>query len=335
MMRRSHCICPKFLSKNIGDDSVFLNFFMGTLLKSEDQIVLDREEQLSTSYVLSLSEDVNGFTNYKMWRRLLDTCGSGKTLLSSSAGSSSSGEVVYRTISRAITSFCKSIVADDNNHYADFIAEINRQRISLLNLQNVNKTLAEGRFKPMPTYTELEADIEWVLQRLARRSKKSDSEDYSNDYLRDMIMSKGYEVKDQTREGQSSSGLSAGELDIIIEHQMDLFAIIEAMRLESVDSNYINAHYTKLLSNYNPVDVKRTFLITYYSGSSFDAWWARYCAQISTLNMAEISGKSGISAASIDLIETPYGSIKKLHHHLNAGDEHSLCIHMAVKVGGS
>lgn len=334
-MRSSHCICPSFLSKNIGNDSVFLNFFMGTLLRSEDQVVLDREEKLSTSYVTSLSEDVNGFTNYKMWRRLLDSCDSGKTLLSSSAGSMSSGEIVYRTISRAITSFNKSIVTDDNNHYADFIAEINRQRINLLNLQNINQIKAEGRFKPMPTFIELEADIEWVLQRLARRAKKSDSEDYSNDYLRDMIMSKGYEVKDQTREGQSSSGVGAGELDIIIEHQMDLFAIVEAMRLESVDSNYINTHYSKLLTNYNPVDVKRTFLITYYNGSNFDGWWDRYCAHISSLDISAISNRSNISSASIDLIETPYGSIKKLYHHLHAGDEHSLCIHMAVKVGSS
>lgn len=330
----SHCICPNFLSKNIGNDSIFFSFFMGTLLKPGDQIVLDREEKLSTSYISSLSEDVNGFTNYKMWRRFLDTGESGKTLLSSSAGSSSGGEAVYLTISKAVTSFCKSIITDDNNHYAEFIAEINRQRISLLNLQNFNRPLAEGRFKPMPTYTELEADIEWVLQRLARRSKKSDSEDYSNDYLRDMIMSKGYEVKDQTREGQSSSGLSAGELDIIIEHQMDLFAIIEAMRLESVDTNYINTHYSKLLSNYNPADVKRTFLITYYSGSSFDSWWSRYCTHISGLDIAAMSNKSNISTAKIDLVDTPYGSIKKLHHHFNAGNEHSLCIHMAVKVGG-
>jgi hypothetical protein len=308
---------------------------MVTLLRSEDQVVLDREEKLSTSYISSLSENVNGFTNYKMWRRLLDTCDSGKTLLSSSSGSVSSGEIVYRTISRAITSFNKSIVTDDNNHYADFIAEINRQRISLLNLQNFNQIQAQGRFKPMPTHTELEADVEWVLQRLARRAKKSDSEDYSNDYLRDMIMSKGYEVKDQTREGQSSSGVGAGELDIIIEHQMDLFAIVEAMRLESVDSNYINTHYSKLLSNYNPVDVKRTFLITYYNGSNFDNWWARYCAHISSLDVSIISNRANISSATIELVDTPYGSIKKLHHHLHAGDEHSLCIHMAVKIGSA
>lgn len=334
-MRSSHCICPNFLSKNIGNDAVFINFFMGALIRSEDQVVLDREERLSTYYVSSLIDDVNGFNNYKMWRRLLDSCDSGKTLLSSSHGSVTSSEIVYRTISRAITSFNKSIVTDDNNNYANFISGINRQRINLLNLQNFNKTQAEGRFKPMPTYSELEADIEWVLQRLARRAKKSDSEDYSNDYLRDMMMSKGYEVKDQTREGQSSSGVGSGELDIIIEHQMNLFAIVEAMRLESVDSSYINNHYSKLLSSYNPVDVKRTFLITYYSGSNFDGWWSRYCTHISLLDMPFISSRSNISSAIIDEIKTPYGSLKKLHHHLHAGDEHSLCIHMAVKIGSS
>ncbi len=334
-MSHSHCICPTFLSKNIGNDSVFISFFMGTLLQSQDQIVLDREEQLSTTYVSSLSEDVNGFTNYKMWRKLLDGCESGKTLLSSSHGGGSSFDVVYRTITRAVTSFNKSIVTDNNNHYSSFITEINRQRIHLLNLQNVSKIHAASRFKPMPTFTELEADIEWVLQRLARRAKKGDLEDDSNDYLRDMIMSKGYEVKDQTREGESSSGIGAGELDIIIEHQMDLFAIIEAMRLESVDSAYINSHYSKLLSNYNPADVKRTFLISYYNGPNFDGWWTRYCAHISSLDMSTVSGRASISSAAVEAVETPYGSLKKLHHHFYSSDEHSLCIHMAVKIGSA
>lgn len=332
-MRNSHCICPTFLSKNIGNDTIFLNFFLGSLLKSNDQIVFDKEERLNTSYVLSLKEDINGFTNYKTWQRLLDNCESGKTLISSSSGASSSGEVVYNTISRAVTSFCKSIVTDDNNHYTKFIAEINRQRINLLNLQNFSEINAEGRFKPMPTYMELEADIEWVLQRLGRRSKKSDSEDYNNDYLRDMIMSKGYEVKDQTREGQSTSGVSSGELDIIIEHQMDLFAILEAMKLESVDSAYINGHYTKLISNYNPIDIKRTFLITYFNGQNFEDWWSRYCNHITSLDMAKIGKNPHITTVKLEQISTPFGALKKLHHHFSAGGEHSMCVHLAIKIG--
>lgn len=331
-MKLTHCICPAFLSKNIGNDIVFLEVFLNRLLMSEDQIVLDKEEQLSTSYLSSLSEDINGFTNYRTWRKMLDTRDSGKTLLSSSQGAFSTGEIVYRTISRAVTSFTKTIITDNNNHYTDFINEINRQRISLLNLQNLTSCNISSQLKKKPTHDELEADIEWVLQRLGRRSCKSDSEDYNNDYLRDMLLSKNYEVKDQTREGKSSSALSAGELDIIIEDNSDLFAIIEAMKLNSVDTSYIDSHYLKLLTSYNPTNIKRTFLITYYTGSNFENWWARYFKHIKSLSMGEFCTNSELSATITENIDTSFGSIKKLHHHLSFGDEHALCTHFAIKI---
>jgi hypothetical protein len=331
-MKLSHCICPAFLSKNIGNDTVFFKVFLERLLMSEDQIVLDKEEQLATSYVSSLKEDINGFTNYSTWRKMLDTRDSGKMLISSSQGALSSGEAVYKTISRAATSFGKTIITEDNNHYTSFISEINRQRISLLNLQNLTQCNISSRLKKKPTYEELEADIEWVLQRLGRRSSKSDSEDYNNDYLRDMLLSKHYEAKDQTREGKSTSGLGAGELDIIIEDDSNLFAIIEAMKLNSVDTGYIDTHYHKLLKSYNPANIKRTFLITYYTGSNFETWWGRYFNHIQSLNMSEFCSNSELTITITENISTSFGSIKKLHHHLVFGDEHALCTHLAIKI---
>lgn len=331
-MKLSHCICPAFLSKNIGNDLIFFKVFLERLVMSEDQIVLDKEEELTTSYVSSLSEDVNGFTNYRTWRKMLDTRDSGKMLISSSQGAVTPGEAVYKTISRAVTSFGKTIIAEDNNHYKGFITEINRQRICLLNLQNLTQCNVSARLKKKPTYNELEADLEWVLQRLGRRSSKSNSEDYNNDYLRDMLLSKHYEVKDQTREGASSSGLGAGELDIIIEDDADLFAIVEAMKLSAVDTGYIDSHYLKLLTSYNPTNIKRTFLITYYSGSNFEGWWAKYFSYISSLDMAIFCSNPELSVTITENIPTSFGSIKKLHQHLVFGDEHALCTHFAIKI---
>lgn len=331
-MKMSHCICPSFLSKNIGDDSVFFKVFLERFLMSDDQIVLDREERLAKSYVDSLQENRTALENYFRWREMLDRRDAGKTLLASSGSSSSLDETVYSTITSAVTSFGKVIVTDNNNNYSTFINEINRQRIHLFNLQNLttsNDTLTKKNID----FSELENDLEWVLHRLGRRAEKDDSEDYNNDYLRDMLSSKGYEIKDQTREGASMSGVGAGELDLVIEDRSYLFTLIEAMRLTSVDSDYIDKHYLKLLNNYNPLEVKRSFLITYYSGANFSTWWDRYKKHISAIDMSTFVHSDYNSVTKIVDQPTSFGSVKKLHHHLEVGGEPSLCTHFAIRIG--
>lgn len=309
----SHCICPSFLAKNIGDDSIFYSIFVQRFIFSGDQLVFDREENLATKYIDLIEEDSKALQNYYIWQKMLDTQLPGKILRSTSDGATSVKQVVYRTISKVVTTACKSIVTDNNDNYAEFIGDINRQRIQLMNVH----TLAKSNFNEKlrrPTYQEFEADLEWVLQRLGRRAEKSDSEDKNNDYLRDMLLSKNYEVKDQSREGTSASGSSAGELDLIIEDQGDLFTIIEALKLSSVDTSYINAHYLKLLLNYNPLQARRTFLVTYYYGSAFDGWWAKYVAHIASLDMRCFIGDDYDSSSTLSECVTGFPTIKKLHH---------------------
>lgn len=330
-MKLSHCICPQFLSSNIGNDSTFLKVFIERFVLTDDQIVLDQEERLAKSYIESVELDEKALSNYISWRKMLEVKDAGKTLLSSSSNATSPEDTVYNAISAAATTFGKVIVADNNNHYAKFINQINRQRIQLYNLNNFTST-SRISIKKKPEYAELEYDLEWVLQRLVRRAEKEDSEDYSNDYIRDMLSSKQYEVRDQTREGASMSGVGAGELDLVIDDQGILFSLIEAMKLNSVDTSYINDHYKKLLDNYNPLKVKRTFLVSYYYGTNFTGWWERYKAHITNLDMQLLTAHN---YASLNILEQPtdFGSVKKLHHHLDSNNEQSVCTHLAIKLG--
>lgn len=330
-MIRSHCICPSFLSKNIGNDAVFYNIFMRSILGSEDQIVLDQEERLATTYVSLIEHDDQAMRNYCTWQKMLEAQLPGKIIKSSSIGASTAIQAVYKTISKAVTTSCKTIITEDNNSYADFIDEINRQRIYLLNLHSLN-ALPFNEKKRKPIYQELEDDLEWVLHRLGRRAEKTDSEDYNNDYLRDMLCSKRYEVKDQGREGKSSSGKGAGELDLVIEDQGSLFAVLEALKLSSVDTMNINLHYFKLLSNYNPLLVKRTFLITYYCGASFDSWWCKYVEHIKSLDLSKFISSDYDAISGIVEADTEFPVIKKLHHHFCALGEPSICTHFAIRL---
>lgn len=330
-MIRSHCICPSFLSSNIGDDAVFYNFFVKSLVHSNDQIVLDKEELLATTYVNLIEHDDRAMRNYYTWQRMLEVQPPGKIIKSTSDGATTAAHAVYSTISRAVTTTCKTIITDDNDSYVSFIDEISRQRIYLLNIHTLTALSFDDKAR-RPVYQELESDLEWVLHRLGRRAEKTDSEDYNNDYLRDMLLSKKYEIKDQSREGKSSSGKGSGELDLVIEDQGSLFAILEALKLKSVDVINISLHYFKLLSNYNPLQVKRTFLVVYYCGSNFDTWWRKYVEHIESIDLSVFVGSEYESFSEVVEAKTEYPTIKKLHHHFSSLSEPSICTHFAIRL---
>ncbi|ELY5306597.1 hypothetical protein SM875_004128, partial [Yersinia enterocolitica] len=231
-MSNAHCICPEFISNNIGKHGVFESVFIGNLLNSSDQIVLDREGRIILEYFNSVKDNTSAFMFMQAWKAMLDSSDNGKVLLTSVAERPNIRDVVYNAISQASTTFNKSIITHDNNNYSKYINELNRQRINLLNLQNVSRPSIELSTHKKVNYDELDLDISWILQRLVRRYTNSKIEDEHNDYLRDMLLSKKYEVKDQTREGLSSTGRGAGELDLVIEDRGDIFSIIEPMRLK-------------------------------------------------------------------------------------------------------
>lgn len=110
-----------------------------------------------------------------------------------------------------------------------------------------------------------------------------------NDYLRDMLISKGYsELKDQTRHGLSQSGRNAGEVDILIAKNGQEKALIEGLKLGSVDTDYIDEHIEKAIGNYNPLGVA-TFVIVYVNTNNFSEFWKKYYKYISDYHFAETS----------------------------------------------
>ena len=72
------------------------------------------------------------------------------------------------------------------------------------------------------------------------------SENQRNDYIRDLLKTEKYDVKDQTRRGISAIGKSAGEVDILIEEGGLPVTIIEALNLDSLDTNYLDRHLDKV-----------------------------------------------------------------------------------------
>lgn len=126
-------------------------------------------------------------------------------------------------------------------------------------------------------------DLITVSERICVNKKTYNSatpEDSTNDGIRDLLSMKGYdEVKDQTRHGLSLSGKSAGEVDILLCKDGKEIALIEALKLECLNTSYIDEHIKKAIINYNALGVA-TFIIAYVSVSDFGGFWEKYYAYL-------------------------------------------------------
>ncbi|MNF81595.1 hypothetical protein D3C85_928410 [compost metagenome] len=335
-MANAHVICPAFFSSSLRSPEIYNNILLGKFLFSPDQIVLDREERIILSYLEAVKSDAGAFMNYKAWKTILDQADNGKKLVSTSLGATDNCEIIFNTISQAITPHDKAIVVHDYNHYSAFISEINKQRINMLSLHDLKNITPYKRFRKLCGYEDFEKDLYWTLHRTGRFSKKNWSEDNCNDFLREILLSKGqekgYEVKDQSREGLSESRAGAGELDILIENDGLLYTILEAMKLSSLDKDYINKHYKKLLVNYNPLNVPRTYLITYYTGANFSNWWERYKTHIESISPAAFTTNEASRTEKVESVETEYGNLKQIRHYIRSDSHISICTHLGLKI---
>ncbi|MCV3303695.1 hypothetical protein [Leclercia adecarboxylata] len=326
------CFCPEFVAANIKDIRVFSGFFLGAMMSDDKQIIFDSEGKIKLDYLRSCKLDKDSFYLLHKWEEALKTSTPGKVLLSTiDAELKDVKDIIVCSILRAPTTFDKHLFVLDNGSYSSYVSELIRQKVDLFNSSNISLISEEALMRQPINFTKFDSDLCWVIQRLGRRSAKGKTEDEFNDYIRDMLSAKNYMIKDQTREGESQSGKQAGELDLIIEDKGDLYSIIEALILESVDKANILKHFSKLVSNYNPLLVKRLFLITYYMGGRFDDWCERYVNYLNELSPSEM-GLKGHEVISINVIETDFIGLKKIEQHFTYAGQHYFCIHYAVKM---
>lgn len=106
----------------------------------------------------------------------------------------------------------------------------------------------------------------------ARHLLWSGEENDLNDALRDSL-DLLYSVNDQTRRGISQSGTGAGEIDLLIRREGLPFAIIEALRLRSLEREYLNTHINKALTNYDQAGCPHSFIVVYAQVNDFADFW--------------------------------------------------------------
>lgn len=105
------------------------------------------------------------------------------------------------------------------------------------------------------------------------------TEDQRNDYIRDILDAAGYNVKDQTRRGLSSNGKAAGEIDILIQEKNFPITIIEALNLDSLNTEYLNKHIDKIYK-YDAAGNKFNIILLYVTVVDFLGFCNKYSKYI-------------------------------------------------------
>ena len=105
------------------------------------------------------------------------------------------------------------------------------------------------------------------------------SEDQRNDFIRDILETSGYQIKDQTRQGKSASGKSSGEIDILLHDHGNPISIIEALNLNGFEKAYLDEHIEKVYK-YDITGNKINYLISYVKTKNFGKFWEKYVVHI-------------------------------------------------------
>ena len=116
------------------------------------------------------------------------------------------------------------------------------------------------------------------LQKNHNYSSKS-SEDTMNDYVRD-ILYENYQIKDQTRQGESQNGNDEGEVDIQICIEGLPVVMIEALILQSLRQQYLSDHINKVLTKYDPNGCPYVVVVIYATIVRFDNFYKKPLAYL-------------------------------------------------------
>ena len=211
---------------------------------------------------------------------------------------------------------------------------IERKNVCVIYVEKSEKDIFIGNNKHIEhsesTYSNetLLRDIFVACVKLQRNNLyKNVSEDERNDYIRDLLETNGYHVKDQTRQGTSNSGKASGEVDILIQEKGLPFTIIEALNLNSLEKSYLDMHINKVYK-YDTLGNICNFVLSYVKVKDFEAFWTKYCEHIKnhTYPYSLIGIDEGIDK------EFKYTDIRMLMTRHNRNGRETLLYHICVKI---
>ncbi len=325
----AYCFSPSIISENIADPSFFLEQLVGCTVNSNHHVLLDKEERLWLKYLEDSKDNPVAFNNINSWRLTLDAKKSKILFSDSSTSETIDADFISSVAINAPLTCKKYIVTNENELYKNNLVTLISHGVDLLadfNLVSSSKTKVETMdYNPSEFYKDLISALFLVA---STRANKLENE--HNDYLRDLLSFKGYDVYDQTRLGTSSSGKNTGNLDLIIKKNGEWVTIIEPLRLSSVDEGNIILHYNKLIDNYNPLGLVCTHLVVYFIGnpSGFNDFYKRYKEKIRS--MISDSFDSEVEFGTISESDTNCHNVRSFTQEGKINNNFFKCSHSCI-----
>lgn len=184
----------------------------------------------------------------------------------------SNGYIIKNTVEKAL----ELLTVKPDIEYGSVV--INGKTIYVMKVFRINEGTSllsdELESEPIKKFIDV---LYKICVKLQGNSKYIDaSEDERNDYIRDMLDREEYVIKDQTRRGLSSSGVSSGEIDILVEKDNYPFTVIEALILKSLNKDYLGKHLDKIYTYDTTGDYFNVCLV-YAECRDFASFWEKYC----------------------------------------------------------
>jgi hypothetical protein len=128
--------------------------------------------------------------------------------------------------------------------------------------------------------------IKMALHIQSKHKTANNSEDQYNSLFESLLKFSDYKTQPQTQLGQSSTGKTMGELDIMIFTNDDIpLSIFEAFKLKSTESKTIIKHLKKLSENYDPNGIKINYAVIYSKADDFSDLWKKYKKFVLTIDL--------------------------------------------------
>lgn len=123
---------------------------------------------------------------------------------------------------------------------------------------------------------KLTKDIVRICEMIQSRTYMRDwNEDQHNDTIRNGLELKGYTVRDQTRTGESATGIQSGEADVQVFYNNVPNVIIETIVLCSLEKKEITDHIHKIY-NYDKRGNYANYFISFVKVKNFKLYWEKY-----------------------------------------------------------
>lgn len=276
-----------------------------------------RNESFSTGYDFSTHQKVNMFSKiqaiynnpeFMNWRDEL------VLELSSLKQDTFISELI--NLSNHFTGF------DDVSRFSKIESKLNvlKQRIDEYEISISDSIIDDNRLSE----DTLLSKITKALTKLQRNYNYNadNNENTMNDYIRD-ILDESFEVKDQTRQGESESGNDSGEIDIQLCDNGSPIVMIEALKLSSLNRQNLNSHINKVLTKYDPNGCPYVVIIIYSTCVKFDNFYGNL---IEYLKKYQFPYKR---VSEIDDIDTQYAELKHVQTILKRNDK-NIRVHFFV-----